>query len=224
MQRAEVLLQKLNEQILSNASASHILVTLQLLQREYLRKAETELPIDSTVSVLMPNTISDAAQLADKEIEQILDMVKEDESPLPSGTNHFNEVVVDISIDSDPVVEPHSFNIEAFQEEEKSALEALKEINDKLKSESGEIVEFLVDVPIRELKKAIGINDRYLFINELFNGDEAMFDRSLKTLDQFISLQDAESWIRRELSVKIGWKEDNPVVGQFTQLLKRRFS
>lgn len=224
MQRAEVLLQKLNEQILSNASASHILVTLQLLQREYLKMAETEIPIDSTVSVLMPNTISDAAQLADKEIEEILNMVKENETEAPTAPSQFNDVVVDISIDSSQVVEPHSFNIESFHESEKSDIEVIKEINEKLKFESGEIVEFLLDVPIRELKKAIGINDRYLFINELFNGDEAMFDRSLKTLDHFVNLQDAESWIRRELSVKNGWKEDNPVVRQFTQLLKRRFS
>jgi len=77
---------------------------------------------------------------------------------------------------------------------------------------------------VKDLKKAIGINDRYLYINELFNGNEAMFERTLKTLNGFSILPEAEYWIQRELRLKMGWKDDNPLVQQFVQLVKRRFS
>ena len=78
--------------------------------------------------------------------------------------------------------------------------------------------------PVKDLRKAIGINDRYLYINELFQGNEAMFDRSLKTLNAFTILPEAEFWTQRELRMKLGWKDDNPLVQQFVQLIKRRFS
>jgi hypothetical protein len=82
----------------------------------------------------------------------------------------------------------------------------------------------LTEAPVRDLKKAIGINDRFLFINELFRGDEAMYERSIKTINNFAIFPEAQYWIQRELKVKIGWSDADPVVKQFDQLVKRRFS
>ena len=96
--------------------------------------------------------------------------------------------------------------------------------NDMHKTAKMELADRLQDAPVKDLKKAIGINDRYLYINELFNGNEAMFERSLKTLNSFSILPEAEFWIQRELKLKMGWKEENPQVQQFIQLVKRRFS
>lgn len=97
-------------------------------------------------------------------------------------------------------------------------------INEKLKENKPELAEKLKEEPIKDLKKGIGINDRFLFINELFRGDEAMYERSIKTINNFSILAEAEYWIRRELKIKIGWKDSDPFVKQFDQLVRRRFS
>jgi len=97
-------------------------------------------------------------------------------------------------------------------------------LNDKLKQTKIELGETLTETPIRDLKKAIGVNDRFLFINELFRGDEAMYERSIKTINNFSILPEAQYWIQRELKVKIGWKDTDEVVKQFDQLVKRRFT
>ncbi|MEO6456379.1 MAG: hypothetical protein ABIN97_20045, partial [Ginsengibacter sp.] len=97
-------------------------------------------------------------------------------------------------------------------------------INDKLKYNKTELAEKLNEGPIKDLKKGIGVNDRYVFINELFRGDEAMYERSIKTINNFSILAEAEYWIRRELKVKIGWKDSDPFVKDFDQLVRRRFS
>lgn len=76
----------------------------------------------------------------------------------------------------------------------------------------------------KDLKKAIGINDRYIFINELFRGDETMFERSIKTINSFNIYAEAAFWISRELKLKLGWNADDPNVIEFDQLVKRRFS
>ena len=97
-------------------------------------------------------------------------------------------------------------------------------LNDKLKQGKTELVEVLKETPVKDLRKAIGINDRFLFINELFRGDEAMYERSIKTINSFNIYPEAEYWISRELKIKVGWSNDNPTVKHFDHLVKRRFS
>ena len=82
----------------------------------------------------------------------------------------------------------------------------------------------LKDTPVKDLRKAIGINDKFLFVNELFRGDEVMYERSLKTINSFRMFPEAEYWIERELKVKLGWEEQKPATRHFYQLVRRRFS
>jgi hypothetical protein len=97
-------------------------------------------------------------------------------------------------------------------------------LNDKLKSEVADLKSALNDTPVRDLKKAIGVNDRYVFINQLFRGDEVMYERSIKTINGFRILPEAEYWMERELKVKLGWDENRETTRHFYQLVKRRFS
>ena len=46
------------------------------------------------------------------------------------------------------------------------AIEQQQSLNDKLKENRTEVMHAIKETPIRDLRKAIGINDRFLFINE----------------------------------------------------------
>ena len=95
--------------------------------------------------------------------------------------------------------------------------------NTKWNENRVEVATVLERTPIKDFKKAININDRYLFINELFRGDEAMYERSLKTIQGFSILPEATFWIQRELKLKLGWTEGTQAVKLFDQLVCRRF-
>ena len=97
-------------------------------------------------------------------------------------------------------------------------------LNDRLKEEKTELGSRLKEAPIKDLRKGIGINDRFTFVNELFRGDEAMYERSIKTINSFNIYSEAEYWITRELRLKLGWDEDRETVRHFYQLVRRRFS
>ena len=97
-------------------------------------------------------------------------------------------------------------------------------LNEKLKQGKIELSETLGETPIKDLKKAININDRYVFIKELFRGDENMYERSIKTINGFSIFAEAEYWIRRELKLKLGWNDKNELVKHFEKLVKRRFT
>lgn len=97
-------------------------------------------------------------------------------------------------------------------------------LNEKLKEEVKEVAHVLNDAPVRDLRRAIGINDRFVFISELFRNDEVMYERSIKTINGFRILPEAQYWIERELKVKLGWDENKESTRHFYQLVKRRFS
>ena len=99
-----------------------------------------------------------------------------------------------------------------------------RSINDTLKPQATEAGSRLKEEPIKDLRKAIGINDKYLFIKELFRNDEVAYERSIKTINSFHILPEAEYWIQREMIYKLGWDDNNPTVKAFYQLVRRRFS
>jgi hypothetical protein len=101
---------------------------------------------------------------------------------------------------------------------------ASSSLNEKLKEEVKEVAHVLNDAPVRDLRRAIGINDRFVFISELFRNDEVMYERSIKTINSFRILPEAQYWIERELKVKLGWDENKESTRHFYQLVKRRFS
>jgi len=76
---------------------------------------------------------------------------------------------------------------------------------------------------IQDLRKAIAINDRFRFIKSLFRGDDTLFERSVKTINNFNILQEAQYWMQRELVIKLGWNEEDELVQMFYQLVSRRF-
>jgi hypothetical protein len=97
-------------------------------------------------------------------------------------------------------------------------------LNDRWRQSQAEIADRLGDIPVKDLRHAIGINDKFQFIQELFRGDVDTYERSVKTINELKSLQEAEYWIQRELKIRQGWDDENRTVKQFYNLVKKRFS
>jgi hypothetical protein len=123
----------------------------------------------------------------------------------------------------DPMIEIPTLS-QQVQVKQEGANADMPSLNDRLRQSTTELSDRLKESPIKDLRKAIGINDRFLFINELFRGDEAMYERSIKTINSFNIFAEAEYWISRELKTKLGWNIDHPAVDQFDNLVRRRFS
>lgn len=229
MERIEALIQQLKEQFDQKADPGQLQRTVQMLQQEIAR-LQTPGPKTlgtSKVAVMMPASMNVPAQyekFAPKPVTEEIPAVKEVKETLLVDEGTISVVQKNGQLDMlfDPMTEiptlshqPKEVNDAGLQQES---------LNDKLKHGKTELVEVLKETPIKDLRKAIGINDRFLFINELFRGDEAMYERSIKTINSFNIYPEAEYWISRELKVKIGWSNENTTVQHFDQLVKRRFS
>jgi hypothetical protein len=128
-----------------------------------------------------------------------------------------------------PLQEVPTLTQQIAQDIRKDVNEALgkdsgRSLNEALKGQQKEVSMLLTETPIRDLKRAIGINDRYLFISELFRGDEVMYERSIKTINNFSIYQEAYYWMERELKLKLAWDMEKYSSQLFYQLVKRRFS
>lgn len=97
-------------------------------------------------------------------------------------------------------------------------------LNDRLRQQQTEVAQKLGDMPVKDLRAAIGINDKYQFIQELFRGDTDLYERSVKTINECNTLQEADYWIQREIKIIQGWQDDHHLVKHFYSLLRKRFS
>jgi hypothetical protein len=243
MERVSTLLKKLQQQFDEKAPAITMLSTVHLIQVELESLVKKAPSVEnSKVSILMPFTYGQNIHpsfttcnnvIADKEV-----------STLELNQNEVEEELAEIKQNSEKLKELEQSEKEAYQfypieevptlshqdsptrgtVQEQLRFDYQESLNDRLKEDKTELSQSLTSAPIKDLKKAIGVNDRFLFLNELFRGDEAMYERSIKTIQNFSIYAEAEFWIRRELKAKIGWIDSDPVVKQFDGLIKRRFA
>jgi hypothetical protein len=73
--------------------------------------------------------------------------------------------------------------------------------------------------PVTDIKAAIGVGDRFLYIRELFAGSTDTFDETINHLNSLHSFSDAQSY----LNEKFRWDETSGTVGSFLNVVKRRY-
>ena len=208
MERVGILIDKLKEQFASQVDSDNLLITAQMLLAE-LQQYKKSNPGRDSVSVMVPGMSGSSAP-----------SISMTDSPVSKSVSKKREELSGWLFDMQtlaPAKEILELNDHLVGEE-------MQSLNDQLKQEETNVSAGFQETPIRDLKKAIGINDRYLFINELFRGDETMYERSLKTINGFAIFPEAQYWIQRELKVKLGWNDRSEIVDHFHQLVRRRFA
>jgi len=231
MERIRALIARLKEQAEQNASPSQMLVTVQMLQNElYQLQVNGNFSLGtSKVAVMLPKTVNiSVPQEGSKKPETKVErepIEMENVEPVYSKSRISSPKRADSpNLLFDPLFEiPTLSHQKGVKEINEMAEHQAESLNDRLRQEKTEVVEVLKHEPIKDLRKAIGINDRFVFINDLFRGDEAMYERSIKTINSFHIFPEAEYWIARELVVKLGWDKDSEIVKHFIHLVKRRF-
>ncbi len=86
-----------------------------------------------------------------------------------------------------------------------------------LKSEE-DFTEILKSKPLSSLSEAIGINDQFLFIREVFNGDKETYNQAISRLEDTKSISDA----RAVIMSFVGEYNENHAVKQLLELVKRK--
>ncbi|MFN7119069.1 MAG: hypothetical protein ACK4TA_19885 [Saprospiraceae bacterium] len=89
---------------------------------------------------------------------------------------------------------------------------------------SNELSERLSDRPVQDLSKAFAINDRLLYINELFSRDASAFNDTLQLLNKFERMDEAKSLLV-SLAEQYDWtREERLEIAQgFVKTVRRKY-
>lgn len=77
---------------------------------------------------------------------------------------------------------------------------------------------------VGDLKSIISLNDKLLFVKDLFNGYSLAYSEAIELLNRFDSLDSADNFLKTNYSVKNNWSDKQVTVDKFYEVLNRRFT
>jgi hypothetical protein len=78
--------------------------------------------------------------------------------------------------------------------------------------------------PLSDLKSAITLNDRMLYVKDLFNGYSLAYNEAIDILNRFNSFEEADNYLKSNYAAKNHWADKPETVEKLYGLLKRRYS
>ncbi len=95
------------------------------------------------------------------------------------------------------------------------SVDAAKELSEKLGA-----------LPIQDIRKAMGLNERIFNTNELFSGDAALFDATLDALDRCRDFEEASRYLLEHVAARFDWSAParKNKARNFIKLVQRRYN
>lgn len=206
---------------------------------------ELKKTIKSEVEEISQDTqfVNVQAEKIESEIDEVEEVAKVESKILsevipPSSQSEVKEIIIDQKEeektedilfsnekvdDFDDLIESESKNLDLFTNIK--AADEITDLNKKLAEarNSHSIVEKLQNKRIENLKSVIGINDKFYFINELFNGNAQKYEDIIYTLNNFKKLEDAMQYFST-LKYRFSWDEESEAYEKLTKMLERKFN
>ncbi len=94
-----------------------------------------------------------------------------------------------------------------------------KSVNDLMGTDNSNLEHKLSNRPVANIQAAIGINDRFQYIRELFEGKAEAFSNAVVELDSKKDIKEAVEYLQQNFK----WKKNETSL-KFINIIKRRFS
>jgi hypothetical protein len=187
-----------------------------------------EPPVQTKTPPAEPNLAPKQISLIDS-IEEIAREDVPEEAPRETPKQPEPEVEVKKPAPEPPVKkeEPKPEPAEAEKAAQKPAPEkTMSTLNEAISNASAgnTLADQLSHSKIDDLNVAIGLNQKFRFIKELFDGDSDAYKKAVKNLNQCADYSEAQQIIENELMKPYGWDEENQTTMVFLGLVERRYT
>lgn len=122
-----------------------------------------------------------------------------------------------------PILSSESFNDETL----KPVVNDVKKqtLNEMLSSNqsNNNLSTRFVNLPSSDLKSVISLNDKLLFIKELFNGYNLAYSEAIEILNRFDSFESADNFLQKNYAEKNKWNEKQSTVDRLYEILNRKY-
>lgn len=102
-------------------------------------------------------------------------------------------------------------------------VQSLNDIISSQKAQQGTASQYKQS-PITDLKSGVNLNDKLLFIKDLFNGYSLAYSEAMEILNRFETFESADNFLKSNYAVKNNWAAKQTTVEKFYEVLRRRFS
>ncbi|GGI24278.1 hypothetical protein [Pedobacter mendelii] len=141
--------------------------------------------------------------------------------PVESIQPDFDEDIISPPVEERPAFIPEAVPVKPILEpiSDKPA-PSLNDLLAKTNSSQNEPIK----APISDLKQSINLNEKLLFIKDLFSGYNMAYSEALDIVNKMPNFESADSFLQNNYAVKNNWATKQTTVDQFYELLNRRFS
>lgn len=89
-----------------------------------------------------------------------------------------------------------------------------------------ELSEKLSNLPIKDLRKAMGLNEKIFTMNELFGGSQPDYDKAMSELNGMNNFEQAKAYLVQNIAGKYGWTKrgKKKKAQNFIKLVRRRYA
>lgn len=76
---------------------------------------------------------------------------------------------------------------------------------------------------IKDLAESVGLNQRFMFTKELFDGNPDLLKHALRSIDECRTFVEAIELLNERYVGELGWNKNSEIVEEFVQLIFRKF-
>ena len=123
-------------------------------------------------------------------------------------------------------IERHSSEVmsDVFEEDDTEFELSMPEtLGEKMMGDDNSLAAKLQQTPVHDLKASIGINDKFLFVNELFGGSMEKYNKSVENLNDLKTLNGALIYLN-ELKIELQWNSSNEAYKKLKDLVSHKFA
>jgi len=167
-------------------------------------------------------------KIAEKEIEEVVEE-EANKIEIVLDIKKPKEIIEELQPTPEPIKEETPTKIETVkQEDTKSNFDLFSEsgtatVSDKFTgSDKQSLADKMQESRVNDLRQSIGINEKFLFINELFNGDMGRYNKAIDELNELKTLKGAEIFLL-ELKVQNQWDSELDAFLKLKDLTERKF-
>jgi hypothetical protein len=216
------------DEVLQDARELHeriaILQYMSILPKEEDTKTPVEINVEKVSSpakkpMNFQFAFDESEPIAPTNQTNLLDAIQEEEVPAPISEAKIESVQAPPPIEVVEVEKPVESVNDKLEDQQTESL------NDKFSEQSDKVslAERLGKKPIPDLIKAIGLNQKFLFMNDLFEGENNHYKEAINNLNNFASFIEADEYINT-LKARHGWENSSNTVKEFVELVERRYS
>ncbi|QQR98109.1 MAG: hypothetical protein IPK18_00800 [Sphingobacteriales bacterium] len=180
--------------------------------------------IEFKTETIIPEIESKVNLVAD-EIEKVEDKIEfKSETIIQEAESKVNLVADEVEKVEDKI----EFKTETIIQEAESKIDLvaddIEEVEEKIEFNKQNLInEYESIINRRSLSDAIALNDKFIFVRELFGSQFTEYENNIKKIDEFSSHQEAIDYCKNILSPKYNWENKQSIAGRFFELLSKNF-